>query len=173
LRPPKNSAPSRNSKSRNKSRPRVQQSLDTSSAVPTYGEVFPNGATLELVEGIATGPLRLHFFDGKRASIASQIDFGERVFRPANLNRSIQQIVRFPAKSADFGSTMKLFAEIQKFFVSNGFCEEISLVATHFSFAAWFADILPLAPCLLITGSRLEADLLLDLLGCVVALLCQ
>ena len=168
MRPRKSSAPPRNSKSRDKSSSSVQKSADKSSAVPTYGEVFPNGATIELIQPSAKGGLELQLTHGNKVTTAPKVEFGGRWYRPAKLNRSIQQIVRFPAKSVDFGSTTNLFAEIHKFFVSNGFSEEVSLVATHFSFAAWFADVLPLAPCLLITGSRLEADLLLDLLDYVV-----
>lgn len=141
---------------------------DTLSSVPTYGEVLPAGATVELIQFPETVSLQLHFFDGKRATISPEMEFGGRLLRPGTLSRSIRQIVRFPDKSVDFESTTNLFAEIHKFFVSNGFSEEVSLVATYFSFAAWFTDVLPLAPCLLITGSRLEADLLLDLLECVV-----
>lgn len=76
--------------------------------------------------------------------------------------------MRFPEKSVHFESTTKLFAKIHQLFGSNGFQAEVALAATHFSFAAWFAEVLPVAPCMLITGSRAEAALLLQLLGCLV-----
>jgi hypothetical protein len=128
--------------------------------------VFPDGAIVELVQ--KAGSLNLCVFDGKHSTIAPEAQFRDHLFLPAKLSLSIRQVVKFPEKCIDFGSTAGLFASIQKLFASHGFPEEAGLAATHFSFATWFIEASPIAPCLLITGSRLEASLLLQLLGCLV-----
>jgi hypothetical protein len=124
--------------------------------------------TIELVDEHSNGSVQLHFSDGKLATISPQIEFDGCTFYPANLSRSIRQIVTLPTKSADFHSTMRLFRQPQDLFTSNGFAAVTALAVTYFVFATWFADVLPFAPCLLITGSRLEADHLLQLLSLVV-----
>jgi hypothetical protein len=156
------------SQSTKKARVSIQPSADMLECVSTFGEKFPNGETIELIKASAAEPPKLHFFDGKCAKINSEMTFAKRVFRPAILSQSIQQIVKLPEKYIEFGTTIKLFAEIQQFFAGNGVEPAIALAAVYFSFASWFADVAPAAPCLLITGPRLEAELLLQLLACVV-----
>lgn len=97
-----------------------------------------------------------------------EVEFGGRLFYPAKLDRSIQQVVTLPDRSIHFESTTKLFTTVQQLFVSLGFPGEIAVAATYFAFATWFAEVLPIAPCLLITGPALEAAYLLDTLACVV-----
>ena len=89
------------------------------------------------------------------------------LFRAADLSRSIKQIVRLPEKFLDFASTPQLFTEICALIAAGGF-PAVALPATYFVFATWFPDILPLAPCLLVTGPPLEAEFFLQLLGCLV-----
>ena len=139
------------------------------SPIRTCGKVFSNGATIELFQGTgAGGPLRLHFFDGKRATIAPQVQFNGRLYRPAEFSSSIRRVVKFPQECMPFGSTTRLFAAIQQLFTSHGFLEAVAAAATYFIFATWFIGASPIAPALFITGSRLEASLLLQLLGCLV-----
>jgi hypothetical protein len=158
----------RNSKLPRKYRLRNQLFSSVPSAVRTYGELFPNGVIIDLVEEAGREPLGLAVFDGKHVTIAREVEFEGRLFRPATLSRSIRRIVRFPGKSVDFESTTKLFAATHQLFISNGFPAEAALSVTYFIFAAYFAEVLPVAPCLLITGPRLEATYLLELLACVV-----
>jgi hypothetical protein len=136
------------------------------SPIRTCGEAFPDGAIIELVAKGAR--LALFVFDGQHRTIVRQARFRGHLFRPAKLNLSIQRAVRFPERCADFGSTTHLFGSTQKLFARYGFPEEVGLAATYFSFATWFVEASPVAPCLLITGPRLEALLLLELLGCLV-----
>jgi hypothetical protein len=162
----KTSSHPRNPDLQEKSRSYIQQAADARRRTPTFGEVFPSGVTIELIKPGANEPLELRLCNGKHATIGPEARFEGSLFYPAKLSRSIQQIVRFPEKSADFESTTKLFTKICHLFASNGFSVEVALAATHFIFASWFADVLPLAPCLLITGPQVDADLLLQLLAC-------
>jgi hypothetical protein len=65
-------------------------------------------------------------------------------------------------------STIGLFTAIRDVFRFHGLAEGPALLATHFVFSTWFADCLPFAPWLIVTGPRPEGHLLLDLLECVV-----
>jgi hypothetical protein len=67
-----------------------------------------------------------------------------------------------------FGTTTRFFAAIQQLLTRYGFLDEVAVVAAYFILATWFTMVLPMAPCLVITGPRLEASFLLQLLGCLV-----
>ena len=162
-----NSRPDPNS-ARHQTRFKEQRSADTPCPVQTYGEMFSTGATIEPIQSVATGLLQLNLWDGNRSTIGQQVEFGGRLFRPPDLSRSIKAMVRFPEKSLNFASTTHLFTRVYEFIVSNGFMPTVALCATYLVFATWFADVLPLAPCLLVTGPPLEAELLLDVLACLV-----
>lgn len=71
-------------------------------------------------------------------------------------------------ESCGHKSTIGLFTAIRDVFRFRGLAEGPALLATHFVFSTWFADCLPFASCLLITGPRPEGHLLLDLVECVV-----
>src|SRR6266849_3514521 len=156
----------RNSNFPQESRVRTLHSPEASLPVCTYGELFPDGGIIELVQ--TAGILKLFVFDGKHGTIVPEAQFRGRLFRPPTLSQSIRRAMKFPAECINFGSTRRLFAAIQKLFVSNGFPEEAGLAATYFVFATWFPGALSMAPCLVITGPRLEACFLLQLLACLV-----
>lgn len=145
-----------------------QKSVDTARPVATYGELFPSGATIDLLQPPETGSQQLHFFDGKDTAIGSQVEFDGRLFRPARLSDSMKRIVRFPEKSVDFVCTTQLFEETLQLFSGSGFGATIARAATYFVFATWFAEVLPFAPFVFVTGPRFEAASLFRLLSFVV-----
>ncbi len=138
------------------------------SPIRTFGEVFPDGAVIELIQEAATKSLSLFLSDGKTRKIAPEVDFRGHVYRAADINHSILLATRFPSKCDGFESTAKLFTEIRNTFMSRGFAEEVALPATYSSFASWFPACLPAAPCLSISGPQAEARLFLVLLSCMV-----
>jgi hypothetical protein len=64
--------------------------------------------------------------------------------------------------------TADLFEAVCASLTTRGFPGSVALPVAHFVFPTWFADCLPYAPFLLITGPRPEAVFLLDLLECLV-----
>lgn len=80
---------------------------------------------------------------------------------PSNLTQEL-------VKGRGHRSTIGLFTAIRELLTCRGLSEVPALLVTHFVFSSWFADCLPVAPCLLITGPRPEGHLLLELLECVV-----
>jgi hypothetical protein len=164
----KTSTSSRDQVSHQNSQLGQQHTPDAPCNVPTYGELGKSGHIIELVRPFLAGPLGLHFFDGKTATVSSSLQVGDRLLKPPSLSASIHRVVRLPEKSLDFLSTAQLFKQVCELFAEAGFDTDVVLAATYFAFATWFADVLPAAPCLLITGPRLEAGYLLQLLSLVV-----
>jgi len=136
--------------------------------VPTAGEAFWDGATIELIGEAPTGPLYLMLSDGQNVRVARRVEFRSKIYHPLHIDPSILLAMRFPTKREHFGSTAELFTEMRQAFMSHGFSEDVALPTTYFDFATWFPELLPAAPCLLLTGPPAEARLLLELLGCMV-----
>jgi hypothetical protein len=149
----------------NKANPESLRSDSQPSILPTCGEVFPDGSTLDLVRCANDVGPQLHCFDGKDARFGEQLAVAGREYRPAELDGAAR-LVRLPKRCLPFASTKKLFADLQELFVRHGFSPEVALLATFFGVATWFADVLPAAPCLVVVGPALEAALFLDLLSC-------
>ncbi len=157
-----------NPNSPNKSRTRIRHAHVDRSPIYTSGEVFSDGASIELIQEAATQRLCLAVSDGEDCRIASQIEFRGRVYQPPDINPSILRAIKLPSQYGHFKSTAELFTSVQQLLMSRGFPEEAASIASYVSFATWCVEFLPVAPCLLIAGSRPEAVLLLQLLGCLV-----
>lgn len=158
----------RNSKSRIESRPRAQNTEHDQPRVYTSGELFPDGASIDLLQEPQTGHPCLVLSDGKKCRIAREIEFHGSVYTPININQSILQAMRLPSECGHFEKTGELFAAVRELFTSRGFPIDIASSTTYFGFATWFTKFLPAAPCLLIAGPRPEVVLLLELLSCLV-----
>jgi len=141
--------------------------IDRRSPIETSGEVFADGRGIELIRDAETGRLKLLLSDSENCSVAPRVEYGGRVYVPASLDSGILRAVTLPTKFADYGSTDQLFAAVRDSFTNHGFPMEVAHPATYFVFSTWFLECVPTAPCLLITGPRPEASLLIQLLGCL------
>jgi hypothetical protein len=146
----------------------VVAEIPLKSPLETCGEVFSDGKCIELVRDSETGRLQLLAFDGEKRTRGDRVEVDGRVYVPPDLHPSIVRAVTLPAECLEYGTTGKLFTAIQESLLNNGVPEEVALPLTYLAIATWFTDCLPGAPCLLITGPRPEASLLLRLLGCLV-----
>lgn len=156
--------------SRKSSRTRIRDAAaaDRPSAIETTGELFSDGRGIELIRDAETGCLNLLFFDGETCTLAPRVEYMGRMYAPADVSPSILRAVTWPTKSTPYGSTDQLFTAVREPLTNHGFPTEVALCATYFVFPTWFPECLPAAPCLSITGPRPEANLLLQLLGCLV-----
>ena len=134
----------------------------------TTGELFPDGSCLDLIVPSESDQLQLVHVRGKESSIGAKFEVQGLVYVPEQIDPSFVRAMVLPAELKAYESTSKLFTAIRDLFTEHGFSEDVSLLATHFVFATWFAELFAIAPCLVIGGPRSEALLLLDLLGCVV-----
>jgi hypothetical protein len=136
--------------------------------IETTGELFAGGASIELIVDAETECLNLLLWDGENYSVAPRIEHRGQVYVPASLDPSVLRAVRWPTKCADYGSTNKLFTAVRESLMNHGFPEEVALATTYGVFPTWFPECVPHAPCMEIKGPRPEANLLLQLLGCLV-----
>ena len=132
---------------------------------PTAGEVFPNGAILELVRDDSEPErLALLYWDGQRSTIDREIMIAGRRYTPLVPNLVSQ--LHLPTGPKPYGSTAQLFHEVRGLVAK--FSEltdsELSLV-TYFIFASFFRECAAVAPCLLLSGSMAESIALLRILG--------
>jgi hypothetical protein len=138
--------------------------------IPTSSEIFSDDIALELIaEQIANGHLTFLVWDGRRAKVSPRFEHHGLIYEPCPLDPSVAHGIRFPSKKATYGSTRHLFEQIVDL-IKNNFDLPVSgaQLLTFFSFSSWFADCLPTAPGLIISGSGDgEAGALLDLLGCL------
>ena len=141
--------------------------IDRRSHIETSGEVFADGRGIELIRDAETGRLKLLLSDSENCSVAPRVEYGGRVYVPASLDSGILRAVTLPTKFTDYGSTDRLFAAVRDSFLNHGFPMEVAHPTSYFVFSTWFLEYLPTAPCLLITGPRPEASLLIQLLGCL------
>jgi len=130
----------------------------------TYGKVLDDATSIDVVVESAAGKPRLFVHTQQSEFIASEFRVGNLVFRPGPLG--CERLTQFPEQAADFGSPEELLGELRAPIEAHGFSTETSAIAAFFSIATWFADAMPQAPVLSITGPEREATLLLDLLAC-------
>ena len=152
-----------------KPRRKKQSALSTPSsccAEITFGRVLDDGCAIDIVVDQATGNPNLFVRTGQAEFVAPEFEVGELIFRTGRIPPGCERQIHFPDCPADFESAEKLFSDLQAPVEALGFSAETSAVAAFFSLASWFADVLPQAPLLSVTGPEREATLLLDLLAC-------
>src|SRR5262245_1720647 len=132
----------------------------------TYGKVLDDGSAIDIVLDRLSGEPQLFVYTGHAEFMAPEFQVGEFIFRPGEIPSMCRNAIHLPESVADFGSPEDLFAELRAPIQDFGFSKETSALAAFFSLASWFADVLPQAPVLSITGPEREATLLLDLLAC-------
>ena len=143
----------------------LESDLAEAEMFETGGITFPNGYCIELVKDDDGS---LTFVDSKSKEFQESIDFDEREYVPPILAPSLLEALTLPRKRADCGSTTELFLQVCNIFFGYGVSEGTARASTFFTFASWFSDLLPVAPCLVLIGEESEAGFLLQLLSCVV-----
>jgi hypothetical protein len=132
---------------------------------PTAGEVFPNGAMLELLRDPSdSGRLALVHWERKRFRIAREFTIAGLRYAPVEVAGPLSRL-RLPSEPKPYGSTVQLFNEVNGLLARYSELTESDLsLLTHFVFASFFSDCTRIAPCLLLSGSRAEAIALLRML---------
>ncbi len=148
----------------------LQSERENSSATPTAGEIFTDGAVIELLRDLAS-PEDLTLVR-RQAGISEskpKLSHAGRTYEPMRVNRSLSKAIRFPTRVATPEPTRKLFTTVHKLFSSCLGQLDSCVTAMVFAvFASWMSPVLPMAPILSIfapAGSPKDPALqLLDLL---------
>lgn len=137
----------------------------TEEVAETGGTVLLDGRCIELVRD-KTGNLRL--FDSGEKRLAERVKCDGRIYVPPSLSPSLLEALTLPAGFTPSDSTKETFAKLSSVFVEHSMPESVAQKLTLWALSTWFADLLPVAPCLILTGPRPEASLVLRLLSSVV-----
>jgi hypothetical protein len=140
----------------------------TSNPSETAGEIFSDGASIELILNPETAQVLLLFSKDGNCTVANRVEHGGRTYVPLILDATIMRAVRFPDQSSAYHSTNDLFHAIRQSFAGYGFSDGIATAGAYFIFSTWFPDCIPAAPCLLVNGPKPEADLFFQIMACLV-----
>ena len=136
----------------------------------TTGEVFPDGAIIELVSGPAgTNKPNLLLWNRAVATIASELKHGEQAYAAPEITPSLYHALRLPAKYSEYGSLENLFSGIAELFRNYlGLSDRQSRLLAAFSLSTWVADRLPIAPGVVISAPDEASGIdVLRLLSCI------
>lgn len=142
----------------------------TKRILPTSGEIFPDGAMIELVCGpVGSTRPQLLLWNSAVTTLSQRVKYGDSFYEPAHMPLGIYRATRLPARYEDHQSVAELFNRIQKLFNEHlHFGERESRLLAAFSMSTWVADRLPCAPGVVISSfSQALGVELLKLLSCV------
>ena len=125
-------------------------------AVPTNGEVFPDGSIVEPIRS-SNGSLELMLWDGTSETTGSLIEHGGIKYEPAATNRSLFQGLILPTRCCPHGTTRQLLAEIRKLLEDFAGLPTMSAsLAVRFVLCSWLVEALQVAPALVLVGPDIE-----------------
>ena len=142
----------------------------TKNCIISPGEIFDDGAIIELVSGSSgSSKPNLLLWNGPKATVGPRVEHGGCIYEAAELPPSLYRATRFPSRCSDYGSARSLFAAITDLFRHHlDLPERESSLLACFSIGTWLADQLPTAPTLTISGPDQELGInVLRLLSCV------
>jgi hypothetical protein len=123
---------------------------EISSAIPTAGEIFRDGAAIELLRNLGNKEhLSLVLCRKGILDIKSEIRYANRVYAPMPVDPSVATAVRFPTRVAPPEPTRKLFTAVHSLLASHLAQPDDCITAIVFAiFASWFSPVLPMSPIL-------------------------
>ena len=137
--------------------------------IATYGELFPDESSLELVGGERGGNPRLLLWNRANETIGPLIKYGEATYAPAQFPDSILRELNLPAQCRPHGTTRQLLAEICKLVEDfAGLAAKSASLVARLAMCTWLIEAVSVAPALALVGPDLNrGNQLLALLHCV------
>lgn len=148
----------------------AKHGLSAMNSIITTGEIFPDGAIIELISGSsAPNTPDLLLRNGRRTTVGPRVEHGGHIYDAPELPMSLYQATRFPSRCSDYGSARALFAEIRDLLQRHvGLPESQAALVACFAISTWLADGLPTAPTLMMSGRDEDAGIAaLILLRCL------
>ena len=144
-------------------------SATVADAIATSGEIFADGATIELVSGAHPTQPRLMLWDGSKEIIAPVVEYNGQPHKPARIDSSILEQMTLPTRCCPHGTTRQFLTEIRNLLTNLvGLDEKSSSLAARIALLSGIVDALPVAPALVIAGPDIErARRLVNLLCCL------
>ena len=142
------------------------------STIQTLGGALSGMIVEAVVDPRDSNHLRLHTWNGRRATTTTRLEHNGTSYIPMNLTSRLVQSVRFARPSVPFGSTHKLILSLRDFLSKYSHLQpEVADLLVAFAFATWFCDCMPMAPVLRVFGPENAVGQLFVFLGVLVAAL--
>ena len=128
----------------------IKSERKTGTAIPTAGEIFPDGTIIELLRdpGNADGLTLVHCHK-KILDVQPTFSHAGQLYGPIRLNQDVSKAVRFPTRVATPETTRKLFADTHALLINYlGQLDACTTAMVFAVFASWMAPVLPMAPIL-------------------------
>jgi len=92
---------------------------------------------------------------GHESSLEGILERGKAMWNP-------RRGIPVPVRNEPYGTTSELFTQVRKAILEQtSLSNQVSAVLTYWCLSTWFANSLAIAPCLVITGSSFEGDVVL------------
>ena len=135
----------------------------------TAGEMFADGAMIELVGGVHFARPQLMLWDGSRETIGPIVEHDGQRYEPAEIDSSILQQLTLPTRSCPHGTTREFLVNLCKL-VTNlvGLDEKATSLVARVVLCSAIIDAVSVAPVLVIAGPDIaRANRLVRLLRCL------
>jgi len=141
------------------------------SCIISAGEIFADGAMLELISGSsALYKPDVLLWNGRKATVGPRVEHDGCIYEAPELAPSLYRATRLPSRCTSYDSARSLFAAVTDLFKRHfDLPERESSLLACFSISTWLADRLPTAPSLTISGPDEKVGIdVLRLLSCIV-----
>ena len=146
-----------------------KESVSNGAIVETLGEFFADGHQIEIVSNPTdNNKVRLLYWNGHSAKIGTEFKRGGNTYRPAAVIHSFLQATKLPNGPGRRLDIADLVSKISiEFRRRLGLPDDNSDRVAFYCISTWFADILPMLPCLWISGPDPTVGIdVLRLVGC-------
>jgi hypothetical protein len=149
---------------------RINSKNATNNCIITAGEIFGDGAMIELIASSAgLGKPDVLLWNGGKATVGPRINYGGCIYEASKLTQSLHRALRLPAQCRQYGSARDLFAGIVDLFNRHlHFSDWESQLLAAFSMSTWLTDRMSIAPSLMVSTPDQQSGVEVSrLLSCV------
>jgi hypothetical protein len=137
--------------------------------IVTAGEVFADGAMIELIGGAHPAHPQLMLWDGSNEFVGPVVEYNGDRYEPAEIERSVLQHLALPTRCCPHGTTREFLAETCALIANLvGLDEESASLAARIVLCSAIIDAVSVAPMLVIAGpDTTRANRLVSVLRCL------
>jgi hypothetical protein len=147
----------------------IESDAPKTTAVPTFGEFFPDGTLIEMIRGEQQETAQLMLWDGKNEIVGSRVKHDGRDFELGVIHSSILRELALPAQCIPYGTTREFLNEICTLITNFvGLDENSARLVGRIVLCSSLIEASPVAPTLRIVGpDATRGNRLMALLRCL------
>jgi hypothetical protein len=137
--------------------------------IATAGEVFVDGAMIELVGGVHPAHPQLMLWDGSKEIVAPVVEYNGQWYEPAEIESSVLQHLALPTRCCPHGTTREFLMETCTLIANLVALDEKSaFLAARIVLCSAIIDAVSVAPVLVVAGpDTARANRLVSVLRCL------